>query len=100
MGIIFMFVAIVLLAYAFLATRLLYFVLHLLLVRWLQLAIAPHWLWSLICLILLPIALRMFYLFLLDSKGGTPDISFIWKFFMGLSVVLFGLSWWVGLRSK
>lgn len=92
--------AILLSAYAFLATRLLYFLCHLILIRWLHLAISTKLMWSLICLALLPPALRFFYAVLLDSKGGTPDMSGVWKFFMVLSVVLLGLSWAVGLKSR
>ncbi len=100
MGIIFMMFAILLIAYSFLATRLLHFIGHLVFIRWLHFSVSANLMWSLICLALLPPALYFFYKVLEDSKGGTPDISGIWKFFMVLSVVLFGISWFVGLKSK
>ncbi len=100
MGIIFMMFAVLLVAYALLIPRLLYFLCHLILIRWLDLAISTKLIWSLLCLALLLPALRFFYAMVVDAKGGTPDLSSIWKFFMILSVVIFGLTWLVGLKSK
>ena len=98
MGIIFMMFAILLIAYFFLATRLLYFIGHLVFIRWLHLSVSADLIWSLICLALLPPALYFFYKALEDSKGGTPNISGVWKFFMCVSVVLFGIYWLIVLK--
>lgn len=100
MGILLLFFLICLIIYAILVTNGIYFLLKLVLNDWLGLVISFKLLWFLINLILWAIAIRFIYFLLLDSKGGTPAMDGVWKFYMLIATVLFLIVFLFGYKSK
>jgi hypothetical protein len=100
MGILLGFFLVCLIIYAILVTNGLYYLSKLILISWLNFDMSFKLLWGLINLVLWSIAIRFIYFLLLDSKGGTPDMEPVWKFYMGITTVMFLLVFLFGYKSK
>jgi len=100
MGIVLGFFLVCLIIYAILVTNGMYYFLKLILINWLSFDISCKLLWGFVNLVLWGIAIRFIYFLLLDSKGGTPNMEAVWKFYMGITSVLFLSVFLFGYKSK
>ena len=82
MGILLGFVLICLILYAVLVSHALYFVVKLILINLLHIVVSKKLIWVLVNVFLWALATRFIYLLLLDSRGGTPNIEGVWKFYI------------------
>lgn len=100
MGILLGFVLICLIIYAILITHGIYLLSKLILITWLKIVVSTKLLWIFVNLILWMVAIRFIYFLLLDSKGGTPNMEGVWKFYMFLTTTLFLIVFLSGYKSK
>ena len=100
MGILLLFLLICLILYAVLVTKIVYLILKWFLVTLLGLAINLKLLWIITNVSLYIIASIFIYQMLLDSKGGTPNMDPVWKFYLIINTVLFLLVFLLGYKSK
>jgi hypothetical protein len=98
MGIIIMFVLMLMVVFTIVGAAIVYLIGHEVLLRYLHLPLSPKGLWLFICLAFGVVNVYCLVVLLNDSQGSTPDTSMIWKFLIGVSVVLSGLTCWVGSR--
>lgn len=98
MGIIFVFILFLIILLTVGGGVISYNLCHFIAIKWHHLPLSPKWLWAIVCLIISTINLYCLLFFLNDSKGGTPDMSIVWKFLIGVSVGLSLLTCFVGLR--
>ena len=98
MGIIFVFILFLIVLLTVGGGTIFYHLSYLIAIKWLHFSLSSKWLWVFICLIISCVNLYCLLFFLNDSKGGTPDISVVWKFLMGVSVIISVLTCFVGLR--
>ena len=100
MGILLLFLLICLILYAVLVTKIVYLILKWFLVTLLGLALNLKLLWIITNVSLYIIASIFIYQMLLDSKGGTPNMDSVWKFYLIINTVLFLLVFLLGYKSK
>ena len=100
MGILLGFVLICLILYAVLVSHALYFVVKLILINLLHIVVSKKLIWVLVNVFLWTMATRFIYLLLLDSRGGTPNIEGVWKFYIILNTILFLIVILLGYKSK
>ena len=100
MGILLLFLLICLILYAVLVTKIVYLILKWFLVTLLGLALNLKLLWIITNVSLYIIASIFIYQMLLDSKGGTPNMDPVWKFYLIINTVLFLLVFLLGYKSK
>jgi ABC-type iron transport system FetAB permease component len=100
MGILLMFLMVCLIIYAVLVTHGIYFLSNMVIIKWLGLEMSQKLLWSVVNTILWLFSIRFIYFLLLDSKGGTPNMEAVWKFYMVIATVLFLIVFLLGYKSK
>jgi hypothetical protein len=100
MGILLGFLLVCLIIYAIFVTNGVYFILKLVITNWMSIDISLKLLWSLINLVLWLISMQFIYFLLIDSKGGSPNMEGVWKFYMILSTILFLIVFLLGYKSK
>ena len=89
MGIILMFFLVLLLLYATIGTRIAFYVLQLILVKWCGLDLSPKLLWLAVTLVFGVVSAFAILKIWTDSAGGTPDMSVVWRFFFYFNIALF-----------
>jgi hypothetical protein len=100
MGILLMFLLFCMLLYALLVTHGVYYLLQLVLLQWMGLDLSTKALWIIVNLVLWALSFRFFYFLLEDSKGGTPNVEGVWKFYLVLDTLLFLIVFLYGYKSK
>ncbi len=100
MGILFGFVLICLILYAILVTHAAYFILKLFLIDLLSIPVPQKLIWIIVNVLLWALATRFIYFLLVDSRGGTPNIEGVWKFYLILNTILFLIVFLFGYKSK
>lgn len=100
MGILVGFVFICLLVYAILVTNGLFLLLKWFLISLLGLSLSTKILWIAINVVLCSMSTRFLYAIFADSKGGTPNMEVVWKFFLCLNAFLFLVVFLFGYKSK
>lgn len=100
MGILFGFVLICMILYAILVSYAAYFILKLFLINLLSLPVSQKLIWIMVNVLLWALATRFIYFLLVDSRGGTPNIEGVWKFYLILNTILFLIVFLFGYKSK
>lgn len=100
MGILLLFLLICLILYAVLVTKIVYLILKWLLVTVLGMSLNLKLLWIISNLSLWLIALLTIWKMLQDSKGSTPNMDPVWKFYLIMNTILFLLVFLLGYKSK
>lgn len=100
MGILFGFLLVCLIIYAVLVTNGIYLLSKLIIINGMGMAISTKFLWIIINLLLWGVASRFIYILMINSRGGTPNIEGVWKFYLFLNTVLFLIVFLLGYKSK
>jgi len=100
MGILFGFVLVCLILYAILVSNAAYMLIKFLLITILNIEVSQKLIWVLVNVMLWALASRFIYMLMLDSRGGTPDIEGVWKFYLILNTILFLIVFLFGYKSK
>jgi len=100
MGILFGFLLVCLIIYAVLVTNGIYCLSKLIIINGMGMVISTKFLWIIINLLLWGIASRFIYILMINSRGGTPNIEGVWKFYLFLNTVLFLIVFLLGYKSK
>lgn len=100
MGILFGFVLICMILYAILVSHAAYFILKFIIINLMGISVSLKLIWGIVNLILWIIASRFIYILMIDSRTGTPNVEFVWKFFLLLNTILFLIVFLFGIKSK
>ena len=98
MGILFLFVLVVIGFIAVVGAAILYQLGYWIGLRGLQLPLSSRTLWAIVCVTACLVNLYGLLFLLNDSKGDTPDTSIVWKFLMGVSLLISIVTYFFGLR--
>jgi hypothetical protein len=98
MGILILFVFVVLCLFATLGAFILYQIGYWIGLKWLHLPLPSRWLWALVCLTTYLVNLYGLLFLLNDSKGDMPNPSIIWKYLMGISLIVSVVTYFLGIK--